>query len=301
MLPLGTQRVGPFPFASLCGGYFPSRGIPYCGAPDRLAPACEAALRAMKAKVGLRLGPVPHDDAMLTALLPALERGGWRLLRQRVGVEFVLKNPGGLEAYQAGLSSNRRKKVDYYWRKLNEAGKTELRHFNGAGCDWPSVFADIRAVEAASWVAQTGEPRFLGARNERYWNQLMDDPWFNQAVNVWLIDHCGTPVSFALTLDSGSTRYVIANSFDERVAKFSTGSKIYQQLIFDAFGRGLSQVNIGLGDSGYKSGWGARPASTLIDVIAFAPSLGGRTALLAARAREAAAQIRKRRSRSRRK
>lgn len=287
VLPLATQRAGPFPFASLCGSYFPSRGIPFCGDPARLAAACLPVLRNEGAAAGVRLGPVPEDDPLLGALAPELERAGWQLLRRRIGTEFVLENPGGLDAYQSSLSGNRRKKVEYYWRKLHEAGATELHHFTDAGADWPAILHDIQTVEAASWVARTGEPRFLGARNGAYWTRLTADPWFGRAINVWLIHHDGAPVSFALTLDSGGTRYVIANSFDERVARYSTGAKIYQQLIFDAFGRGMKAINIGLGDSGYKSGWGARPASPLIDIIAFAPTLRGRAARLAAWVRDA--------------
>jgi CelD/BcsL family acetyltransferase involved in cellulose biosynthesis len=294
IVPLGTQHIGPFRFASLCGGYFPLRGIPYCGEPRRLAAPLAATLKGTASAVGVRLGPVPDTDPLLALLLPALERYGWKLMRKSIGSEFVLDNPASLEVYKASLSSDRQRKVDYYWRKLNEAGPTELRHFNDAGEAWPMVLRDIAKVEAASWVAREGDPHFMGERTQVYWAKLTVDPWFSRALNVWLIYHGGEPVSFALTLDSGRTRYVLANSFDERVAKFSTGAKIYQQLIFDAFSRGIAQINFGLGDSGYKSRWGARPGATLMDTVAFAPSIGGRTALLLARARDTIQQIRAR-------
>lgn len=294
ILPLGMQHVGPFRFASLCGGYLPLRGIPYCGEPRRLAAPLAAALKDVAPAVGIRLGPVPDTDPLLVLLLPELERCGWKLMRKSIGSEFMLDNPASLEAYKASLSIKRRKKVDYYWRKMNEAGPTELQHFNDAGEAWPMVLGDIAKVEAASWVAQKGEPRFMGQQNQAYWAMLTADPWFSRAINVWLIYHEGAPVSFALTLDSGRTRYVIANGFDEQVASFRTGSKIYQELIFDAFSRGIVHINIGLGDSGYKSGWGALPGATLMDVVAFSPSMGGRTALLLARARDTVQKIRTR-------
>lgn len=286
ILPLGTQRIGPFAFASLCGSYFPSRGVPFRGDPARLAAASLPLLRDMGSSAGVRLGPVPEDDPLFRALAPVLERDGWSVTRRKVGTDFILDNPGGAEAYQKALSNNRRKKIDYYWRKLQEAGDTTLRHFTDAGADWTAVIRDIQTVEVAAWVARDGEPRFLGSRNACYWARLTADPWFGRALNVWIIYHCDAPVSFALALDSGDTRYVIANSFDERVAQYRTGTKIYQQLILDAFERGLTRINIGMGDTGYKSGWGARPGPDLADMVAFAPTLYGTTARLAARMQE---------------
>jgi hypothetical protein len=159
-----------------------------------------------------------------------------------------------------------------------------LRHYNGCSPDeWREVFRDIRTVEAHSWVAQSGEPRFLGARNELFWETLLADEWFSQAIHAWLTYHQGTAVTFNLVLDSGHTRYGIATGYDARVAKFSTGAKIIHHVNCDAFTRGLRRVNRGLGDPGYKTQLGARALSSLVDVVAFCPSWVGSVAYFAAR------------------
>jgi hypothetical protein len=247
----------------------------------------------MESVVGIRFGPIPNNDALLLTLNGELERTGWKVMRKEIGEEFVFENPGGVEKYTASLGNNRRRDVEKHWKKLCRRGPTEIRHFNNCTVsEWETVLRDLRAVEAASWVATSGEPRFLGQSNELFWRTLLLDAWFRQAIHVWLIYHADVAVSFNLVLDSGNTRYGIASSFDIRFAEFGTGCKLFQQVAYDAFSRGVERINGGLGDSGFKTGWGAKPLSTLIDLVAFSPSLSGNVAHLAAQTRELASRWR---------
>lgn len=289
VLPLAEQRAGPFQFASLCGTFLPFRAIPYCGDPSQVAAEMATFLGELEWGVGVRFGPTPDRDPLLQAVTSELTRMGWRMIRNEIGAEFILENPGDGEKYSAALSNNRRRNCERYWRKLCEKGPSEIHHFHGCPLSkWIQVFQDVRIVEAASWVAKSGEPRFIGQKNEQFWETLVGDPWFRESFNVWLIYHDGEPVSFNVALDAGGTRYEIANSFDERVAKYSTGTIINMKLIQNAFSRGIQRINSGLGDSGYKANWGAKAASTLVDMYAFSPRWTGSLAYLAAQLKSSA-------------
>lgn len=290
--PYAIQKIGPFRFASLCGGYFPSRGVPFSGDADSAASQLMVDLRSVKDVAGVRLGPVRDDDVFIAALEQRVRKAGRHYVRKTLGAEFVLANPGGVAAFEASLSKSRVKKIEYYWRKFCGAGQTELRHYHGMGEDWASVMRDVATVEKASWVAQRGEPHFLGTANQDYWATLCQDDWFANALHLWMIYHEGRPVSFALAIDSGQTRYVYANSFDEAVAQHRTGTKIYYEILRDAFAGDIALVNIGMGDSGYKSGWGAVPGAQLLDIVIFQPTIMGNLARWAEKAQHVLAQWR---------
>jgi CelD/BcsL family acetyltransferase involved in cellulose biosynthesis len=105
-------------------------------------------------------------------------------------------------------------------------------------------------------------------------------------VSVWLMYFRGEPVSFCFCLDCADMRHVVANHYAEHVRGYSTGSVLYRHMFRDAVESGvIRRVNIGMGDSGYKSRWGAQPSFALVDWIAFRPGARGRLLDLAQRLR----------------
>jgi hypothetical protein len=98
----------------------------------------------------------------------------------------------------------------------------------------------------------------------------------------------GEPVSFCFCLDCGDVRYILANNYAESVRRYSTGSVLYKHVFRQSVESGtVRRVNIGLGDPGYKSRWGAQPAFDLVDWIAFRPGPRGAALDLAWRLRKA--------------
>lgn len=282
VLPIARQIVKKQNFTSLAGSYMPFRDfVMPCGRPD-VAAAVVRFLKDDGSTEGLRLGPVSSGSVAIRALEEALREAGWGVTRRRLGEQFVVALPDDAEAYVSTLAKKKIKKIRYYWRKLCSEAPTELVHYNGAeGVDWPAVFADLAAVEKRSWVFKNGEPHFCGEGDSLYWSELCQDGWFGEHLNIWMIYHAGKPVSFCMALDSGATRYIIANSYDEAVADFSTGSKLYEEMFRQAIAKGLKQVNIGQGDSGYKAHWRAEVLGTLDEIIAFPPGALGRLKHLA--------------------
>ena len=132
--------------------------------------------------------------------------------------------------------------------------------------------------ETNAWISESGEPRFIGHKNQYFWNKIVEDEWFSKAINVWIIHLNEEPVSYVISIDTKESRYVYANSYVKHVENFSTGTKLYYELILHAISCGKKMINFGLGDSGYKTQWGARASSVLIDLFAFPPTLKGRLA-----------------------
>ncbi len=285
-LAVASQTVGRLRFASLGGYYQPFRGIvAFDDVPGTTAQMVEG-LGELTGFHGVRMGPVPQDDGDLVALVASLRTAGWRVIERRVATGFVLDVPATVEEFDGGLSKKRRAKLRNYWNKMCKVAETELVHHTGGNADdWVRVFDDLGTVEMASWVAESGDPRFAGDRNKIFWTHLAHDAWMREAMHAWVVYHGGTPVSFCFALDAGDTRFVMANSYDARVAEFRTGTKLYHEVIRDAVARGRARVDIGMGDSGYKAQWGAEAGSELIDIVAFPPTLKGRLVHLAARAR----------------
>lgn len=276
VLPLATQKMAFLRFVSLAGPYMPFRDLPIDVEEPCIAGLLADSVTGLRNLVGLRLGPVDQRSPSALALVNALCRRGWKVSHHEVGRQFVVKLPSDLKKYIASLGKKKIKRINYYWRKMQQAGPCELIcHSELNEADWYQVFGEVADVEGRSWVGDLGEARFVGEQNQTFWRTLASDPWIQQSLKVWMIYFDGHPVSFCLALDAGQTRYIIANSYDPKVADFSTGSTLYKEVITQAITAGLTEVHIGQGDSGYKNRWRAKDVGGLMDIVAFPPGVAG--------------------------
>jgi len=283
VMPVAFQNMGPFRFVSLPGLYLPFRNIPARAGRQDSIPGLIGQLARIDRKSGVRIGPIQADNPFSAALAGHFRGAGWKVLEKESGTEFILDLPATADEFTAGLNKKVRRNLKYYWNKLNRQGRAELKFVSGVSQDdWVKIFEGLAHVESKAWIASRGEPRFAGERNQKFWNHLVSDPWMRQAIHVWLIYLDDKPVSFTLTIDSKDVRYVIANSYDEKVADFRTGSKLYAEMILEGIENGIELINFGMGDAGYKSQWKAVGSSRLIDIVAFPRTLPGRTAYFAA-------------------
>jgi len=177
----------------------------------------------------------------------------------------------------------RRKKIRYYGRKLEQAGNVEFKLFKSENSStWQKVFKDLATIESNAWISQTGEPRFLGELNQAFWNKLIASKWYSDALSIWVIYMDGKPISHDVAIDTEKTRYAIACSYDEIVAKLRTGIQLEIKATTHSIGESVEFINTGLGDSGYKSELGYTQCGEIIEVIAFPPTFRGRLVYLLA-------------------
>jgi hypothetical protein len=282
LLPLAKQVVGPLSFTSLAGNFFPHRAFPFTGEPESAAVAVADKISTVNVGSGFRAGPILFDEPFNEALLSELQKRHWKISINELGYSHRLVLPDEKDQYLDTLTTKRKKKLRYYWNSINKQGDTSIVHTTGlSGTEWTKVFTDLAMIESDAWVSNKGEPRFIGESNIAFWNSLANDVWYQNALNVWTLYLDGIPVSYTIALDAGDTRHILANSYSESVAQFSTGSKLYTEMIFQAIESKVNFIDFGMGDSGYKGKWGAEPYRKIVDIYAFPRNLKGISAYCA--------------------
>ena len=279
VIALASQRQFGVAAASLGGLYWPFRS-PLI-ARTHIEETCEAlamALTRERRQAVLRCGPIPDTDQAVALLHAALTRRGWRLHQSSIGTTYGVELPATWIDLERQLGKSLRTNIEYYERKLGREGALEIRRFHGsADAGWSTAIDDLGSVESKSWqFREGGRLRFHGESNAAFWRSLLVSGRFGEAATAWVMYFNGEPVSFCFCLDCGATRYILANNYAQSVHRYSTGSVLYKHVFRDAFEtRCIQRINIGLGDPGYKSRWGAQPVFDLVDWIAFRPGLRG--------------------------
>jgi hypothetical protein len=127
-----------------------------------------------------------------------------------------------------------------------------------------------------------GKIRFFGEPSQTYWRGLLSDSGFASTTCAWVMYFDGQPVSFCFFMDCGDTRHIMANHCAEQVYGYGTGSILYRHVFRNTNASGaIHRVDIGLGDSGYRSRWNAQPSHRLLERMAFRPVPFGRLLELA--------------------
>ncbi len=248
--------------------------------------ALASAFTRSSSTLALRYGPVSDIDAGITGLNVALARQGWRLHRSMLGATYSVDLPDTWEQYEQSLGKKLRFNAKYYERKMRREGALEiLCKKSTTGTAWSETVCDLGLIEGKSWQRRAGgKARFFGEPNQSFWTSLLSGSGFGSIASVWQMRFNGEPVSFCFCLDCGDTRHIVANHYAEHVRAYGTGSILYRHVFRDAVESGvIRRVNIGLGDPGYKSRWGAQPSFQLVDWVAFRSGARGRMLELASK------------------
>jgi hypothetical protein len=280
VFPFATQKQIGISVASLGGFYWPFRSpiLPENSGAEAFE-ALAGAFTRSSTTLALRYGPVPETHPGIAGLNLALENQGWLLHGFRLGKTFAVRLPDTWQQFESSLGKSLRTNTRYYERKMRREGDLEIRCTkNSGGPCWAETIRDLGVIERNSWQwREGGKLRFFGERNQAFWSRLLPESGLGKLASVWLMYFKGEPVSFCFCLDCGDIRHIVANNYAERVHGYGTGSILYSYVFRDAVESGtIHSVNIGLGDSGYKSRWGAKPSFDLVDWIAFRPGAFGR-------------------------
>jgi CelD/BcsL family acetyltransferase involved in cellulose biosynthesis len=160
------------------------------------------------------------------------------------------------------------KRIRNYERQLARTGPLSFRRVSGE--DWtPAIFDELAAIEAASWVAETDRSgaKFLNPRHRAFWEEAVADPALAQMLSAFILRVGERPVAFCFDLNVGELQYAIAGSFDAQFSRLKAGKIATYRNIEWAIERGISRIDWGAGDSGYKSEIGAQRGSEIIDCL----------------------------------
>lgn len=265
VMPVGHPKVGLLRVNAM-GGYFQPWRLVLAEQTHEFA--IGRALGWFLVEIGwsvLQLGPWPLSHEAHRGVLSALKELEMPMQRQNSEELAIAELPATWEECQdATLGRKFLRKVRNYENKLAREHQVEVRHLRHPTADETAGFlADIARVEQRSWLANDphGRPRFAGTVEQRFWVELIQNWLAPQSFfDGWLMQVDNEPVSFVVAATVGSTRYVIANSYDETWSDYRTGSQLYRRMFEEGYSRGVTRYDFGTNELHYKSQWGAKPA-----------------------------------------
>jgi CelD/BcsL family acetyltransferase involved in cellulose biosynthesis len=263
-LPTIASRPG---VRAVPGGYWPWRSFPVAAdAGDDELIAFLAHPLARSLGPVWRMGPQRDDDPTGGRLARLAPEAGWFPLRRTLGRTWLL-DVAKLRADGAWPRRSTLRKNRFFEKHLATDGKLEFRFVTGP--DWtPQVFDLLAQIERRAWVGTRTDgsgAKFLVPRHRRVWEKAAADPAL--AAMMWgsILTVGGVPAAFGFDLDCGATRYCIANSYDPRFARHSPGRVLAYRGFEHLGARGVSLLDWGSGDPGYKETMGAREGPEVVD------------------------------------
>jgi CelD/BcsL family acetyltransferase involved in cellulose biosynthesis len=250
------------------GSYWPLRNVLVA---DDARPAEIASLFTSPAADALgrlwRLGPVPEQDPSFLLIADAAEQAGWRVLCRPAGQNWSID----IEALKAQGWPRRStaKRLAKYANRLNEHGAVSWEYVNGTGWN-DSVLNELGAVESESWIASRTDgsgAKFLKPAQRALWKEVLTDPVLAAALHATILRINGRAVGFSFDLDDGATRYGIAGSYIHALRNLNVGTLVNYRTLEDAIRLGLSRLDLGVGDNGYKREMGALAGDKMTDVL----------------------------------
>ena len=257
--------------AAVPGCYWPFRGFP--ASADAPAAAFAILLDRLGQEVnGLRIGPSYDGDPAAAALITAARRRGWRVLDRFVGHSYLLD----MDAARAGGEWPRTstlKKNRFHEKHLAQHGELGWRFLTGADLI-AGGFDQLATVEEKSWIATRtdgSDAKFTRTGHGAFWRQAAADPAIADMMWAAVLTVDGVPAAFSFDLNIGTLKYAIANSYDPVFAKHSPGKLLYYRNLVRALADGMTQVDWGAGDSGYKETIGAVQGPAIRDWLLLKP------------------------------
>jgi CelD/BcsL family acetyltransferase involved in cellulose biosynthesis len=178
-----------------------------------------------------------------------------------------VRTPPAKRSLEALLSKSFLKSIQYESRRLSRNAKLHISCAHTEPGALRAALEKVASVERRSWVYAKGKPMFATEEGRRFWNSLAQHPESSRHLRIFVLDMDEQPISFSVVLDSGRKRVIVANLYDEQLARHSPGTILTQAVFEDAFARSFDEIEWGQGDSGYKSRWGAVASNTLRDIL----------------------------------
>jgi CelD/BcsL family acetyltransferase involved in cellulose biosynthesis len=222
-----------------------------------------AALTAAAGRVALR--QVREDWADAAALRAALGRGGRILRSVREQAPFVSVTTEWESYYRGQIDRHRRREIDRCRRRLADEGPLQYEWRSPSPDDVDALLEEGYRVEASGWKGRAGTAILSHPATALFYRELAR--W--AAARGWLrlafLRVGRRPVAFELAFEQEATVSLVKGGYDEAAARYGPGVVLLHDLLEDAFGRGVREIDLLGGAERYKLRWahGTRARSTV--------------------------------------
>ncbi|MDF7777949.1 GNAT family N-acetyltransferase, partial [Sphingomonas sp. AOB5] len=268
----GPARLG---LAEVPGCYWPFRSFPV--REDAGVEALEALLPRLAREVrALRIGPVYDGDPALELMKAAAKAKGWAVLDRFVADSYLLDMTAA-QAEGTWPRNSTLKKNRFHEKHLGSHGELDWRFVSGSG--WSDdAFDALGEIEDRSWIAARtdgSDAKFTAQGHGGFWRAAAKDPVIAEMMWAAVLRVDGVPSAFSFDLNAGTLKYAIANSYDPAFGKHSPGKLLYYRNLVRAIADGITRVDWGAGDSGYKGTIGAAKGPAIRDWLFVRPGVSG--------------------------
>lgn len=256
--------------AAVPGCYWPMRSAPIAAHADdddldRLLAGMARAVR------GARIGPVLDDDPLVMRLIPRARAAGWAVIERASGDSWRLAVP----VDGAWPQPSTAKKNRWFERKLAEHGALDVALTSATG--WSdATFDRLAAIERASWVGTDtnhADAKFVAPGHAAFWRAAIADPVLATMIHAAILTLGERDAAFSFGIDCGHRRHIIANGFDPAFAAHSPGRVLAWRDLARARENGMTEIDWGAGDSGYKRQFGAERGPAYRDWLLVRPGI----------------------------
>lgn len=264
LFPVGHPKVGLMRVNAMAGYYQPSRVI----LADQ---ACEYAVGRsigwFLVELGwslMQLGPWPMSHKAHLGALSALNELEMPIQKQSSCNVAIADLPPTWQQYQDEVVDRKLlRRLQNADANLRSEYQVEVQHHQRPQTEKlvRELVTTLGQIEKRSWLANDprGRTRFLGETAQQFWSDLIQESLVpNGQLDCWTMSVDGLPISFVFAVTAGSTRYVIANNYDESFAVHRTGSLLYLAMFEEGFSRGVTRYDFGTNELHYKKYWGAK-------------------------------------------
>jgi CelD/BcsL family acetyltransferase involved in cellulose biosynthesis len=197
----------------------------------------------------LDLRGLREDSPLLEAIIAVAQSSGYGVQKEHEAVSPKLDLPGSWDEYLSRLSKKDRHEMRRKMRRLESAGKIELRIVTTAQDADPLLVTLFRLMRASNHHKE----EFLDRPGMQEFFRDMVATMANAGMlRFHVLELDGVCVAMVLNLDVGGVLYMYNSGYDPEYSHYAVGLMSKALLIRDAIENGRTCVDFMRGDESYK-------------------------------------------------
>jgi CelD/BcsL family acetyltransferase involved in cellulose biosynthesis len=207
----------------------------------------------------LVLPSVREDASATTALLPVARQWGARVQCERQAQLFAMDLPGSWEAYLEGLRGKERHEIRRKLRRLEEAGRINLRCVRSAAALPAAMETFIHLFK----INRAAKADFMTGSMPAFFRRLAEKMAAAGLLRLYFLELDDVAIAAVMCFDHGSTVYLYNNGYDAAYRRLSPGLLCKVLTIRQSIRDGRHIYDFLKGSEKYKQHLGGRPVNLL--------------------------------------